>query len=116
MDQTALTTALKELHEAHDYCGGAELSADQVNALIEKLRETDAAGTSTSLDYNEMTEAQRLALPAEHHVPVWVGSGTPPMWLCAVCWGENYGTQWPCDVARQDGAPIAHRLGLEATR
>jgi len=61
----------------------------------------------------EMTEEERVALPAECHRPVWNGLGTPHLWACAVCWGEGTMTSWPCEPARAGGLTLARHLGLD---
>ncbi|MFE9127049.1 hypothetical protein ACFYOF_16790 [Streptomyces sp. NPDC007148] len=54
----------------------------------------------------EMTEEQRAALPPRFHTPVFMDSSTPTMWVCAVCWGESWTTQWPCAAACQNGTRV----------
>jgi len=60
-------------------------------------------------DYEELVdvpEDQRAALPARFHTPVWEGNATPNAWLCAVCWGDGWVTQWPCETACKHGGEV----------
>lgn len=63
--------------------------------------------------YIEMSEAERQALPAIHHRPVFDGLGYPHTWICAVCWGDGWTTRWPCDPATAGGRELGAALGLE---
>lgn len=64
----------------------------------------------------EMDEADRVALPAIHHRPVFDGLGEPHGWICAACWGEGWTTRWPCRTATDGGAELGRSLGLEVLR
>lgn len=57
----------------------------------------------------DLTYAQRQALPARFHVPVWDGDGVPHAWLCAVCWDDGVVTSWPCTAAVEHGAEVFER-------
>ncbi|MCQ0012763.1 hypothetical protein [Actinomadura madurae] len=46
---------------------------------------------------------------ARFHVPRFVDSATPQMWLCAVCWDEGGGSQWPCATASAKGTEVFTR-------
>lgn len=61
----------------------------------------------------ELTEAERIALPAEYHQPVWMDLMTPKSWICAQCWGEDTLTSWPCEIASKDGKAIALAGGMK---
>jgi len=72
--------------------------------------------TKLPADYHstwELTEEQRIALPAEYHQPVWMDLGKPKLWICAQCWGEGTMTSWPCEVAAKDGKAVARAGGLQ---
>lgn len=60
----------------------------------------------------EMTEQQRLTLPAELHQPHWDGLGEPHSWICMVCWGDGWQTSWPCAIATQHGRDVAEAGGM----
>jgi hypothetical protein len=66
-----------------------------------------------SIDVMELTETERVALPAIHHRPVFLGTCTPATWICAVCWGEGWSTGWPCTPATAGGVELGRHLGLE---
>lgn len=53
-----------------------------------------------------MTEAEVAALPPRFHVPVFMESCTPKAWVCAVCWGDGWVSQWPCATAVQHGTQV----------
>ncbi|MGW5477653.1 hypothetical protein [Streptomyces sp. NPDC004008] len=53
-----------------------------------------------------MTEEEVWALPARFHVPVFLDTCTPKAWVCAVCWGDGWNTQWPCKAAQDHGTKV----------
>lgn len=57
-------------------------------------------------DLVDLTDEQRKALPARFHTPVFDGLGQPNMWLCQVCWGDGWVSQWPCGPAQEKGAMV----------
>ncbi|MCX4606776.1 hypothetical protein OG402_40845 [Streptomyces anulatus] len=57
-------------------------------------------------DLVDLTDEQRKALPARFHTPVFDGLGEPNMWLCQVCWGDGWVSQWPCGPAQEKGAMV----------
>ena len=63
----------------------------------------------------ELTYAERQALPPVYHQPVWYDLCTPKLWACAVCWDEGEMSGWPCKAAERDGGPIAEYAGLDRT-
>ncbi|MQS14490.1 hypothetical protein F7Q99_20030 [Streptomyces kaniharaensis] len=63
----------------------------------------DAPDYETLLD---LTDAQRRGLPTRFHTPVWEGNAEPNAWLCAVCWGDGWVTQWPCPTAAEHGSDV----------
>jgi hypothetical protein len=63
--------------------------------------------------YFEMEEAERIALPAIHHRPVFDGLASPHSWICAVCWGDGWTSGWPCAPATAGGRELGKALGLE---
>ncbi|WP_392750631.1 hypothetical protein [Streptomyces sp. LN590] len=54
----------------------------------------------------DMDMAEREALPARFHVPVFDDLGKPNAWLCRVCWTEGVVTSWPCNTAMKHGAQV----------
>lgn len=60
----------------------------------------------------ELTEDQRKALPAHYHRPFFDALSTPSAWVCEVCWGDGWSTQWPCLPARDGGIELAKSLNL----
>lgn len=60
----------------------------------------------------ELTEAQRVELPAVYHRPHFYGLAEPVAWICEACWGEGWTTAWPCDVATAGGVDLAKSLGV----
>jgi hypothetical protein len=67
-------------------------------------------------DLMDMTDDQRVALPAEHHRPVFDGLGEPHSWICAVCWGDGWQTSWPCEAATVGGVDLGRSLGVQVVR
>ncbi|MER6191815.1 hypothetical protein [Streptomyces cyaneofuscatus] len=57
-------------------------------------------------DLVDLTDEQRKALPARFHTPVFDGLGQPNAWLCQVCWGDGWVSQWPCGPAQEKGATV----------
>ena len=53
-----------------------------------------------------LSEEELAALPARFHVPAYMESSSPQMWVCAVCWGEGWVTQWPCKTAVKHGLRV----------
>ena len=53
-----------------------------------------------------LSEEELAALPARFHVPAFVESSTPKAWVCAVCWGDGWSTQWPCKTALEQGLRV----------
>lgn len=69
-----------------------------------------------SPDLSEMDEAERVALPAIYHRPVFDGLGMPNAWVCDACWGDGWSTRWPCAPAIAGGVELGRALGLEVLR
>jgi hypothetical protein len=46
------------------------------------------------------------ALPPRFHIPAYMESSTPQMWVCAVCWGDGWVTGWPCKTAVKHGLRV----------
>ncbi|MFB7672901.1 hypothetical protein ACFC26_15985 [Kitasatospora purpeofusca] len=63
----------------------------------------DAPCYETILD---VPEDQRARLPARFHTPVFDDAGSRKVWMCAVCWGDGWGTSWPCATAVEYGAEV----------
>ncbi|NUQ95365.1 MAG: hypothetical protein HOY79_01950 [Streptomyces sp.] len=60
-------------------------------------------------DYELITglaEEELAALPPRFHVPAYMESSSPQMWVCAVCWGDGWVTQWPCKTAVKYGLRV----------
>jgi hypothetical protein len=53
-----------------------------------------------------LSEEELAALPPRFHVPAYMESSTPQMWVCAVCWGEGWVTGWPCKTAVKHGLRV----------
>lgn len=67
---------------------------------------------SDRFSIGELTEEQRVALPAIYHRPHFNGLVTPKSWRCAVCWGEGWTQLWPCEKAVESGVELAESLGV----
>ncbi len=52
------------------------------------------------------TIEERRQLPARFHVPHWMGDGSSPAFVCAVCWEDGVVYSWPCEVARANGGEV----------
>lgn len=57
-------------------------------------------------DLLDLTDDERLALPARFHTPQFDSLGRPNMWQCRVCWGDGWVTQWPCKAAQENGTQV----------
>jgi hypothetical protein len=57
-------------------------------------------------DLLDLTDDERRALPARFHTPHFDSVGTPNAWLCRVCWGDGWVTQWPCKAAQENGTQV----------
>jgi hypothetical protein len=53
-----------------------------------------------------MSEREKADLPARFHIPRFDDCGKPNAWLCAVCWGDGWVTQWPCATAQKHGTHV----------
>ena len=60
-----------------------------------------------------MEEAERIALPAVYHRPVFDGLAEPHSWICDVCWGDGWTKRWPCEAATKGGVELGRSLGLD---
>lgn len=54
----------------------------------------------------DLTAEEKAALPARFHTPAFDNLGRPNAWLCRVCWGDGWVTQWPCATAQKHGAEV----------
>lgn len=84
--------------------GGMHLSDLELETLWPTVPEDAKPGDEGLI--NELSVPQRLALPAAFHRPVYDDLGTPHLWHCAVCWGDGWSTQWPCEPATKDGTAV----------
>lgn len=82
-------------------------------AFISRVASPDSTDPD-DFDLLELTEAERRALPAGFHRPMWYALATPAAWLCAVCWGDGTASQWPCEPAIAGGPELARELGLNS--
>lgn len=74
---------------------------------------TETTAPPMPRDLCEMTDEQRVALPAIYHRPVFDGLGMPHSWICSACWGDCWQTSWPCEPATKGGVELGRALGLE---
>jgi len=78
-------------HVKHDECAQ--------RALL--LPAPDAPGYELILG---LSEEEVHALPARFHIPAFVEPTRS--WVCAVCWGDGWSTQWPCKTATEQGLRV----------
>ena len=53
-----------------------------------------------------LSEEELAALPPRFHVPAYMESSSPQLWVCAVCWGDGWVTGWPCKTAVKHGLRV----------
>jgi len=82
---------------------GQPVEHDECARRATLLGAPDAPCYETILD---TPEDQRAQLPARFHTPVYSADSTPKGWHCAVCWGDGWGTQWPCKAAVEHGNEV----------
>lgn len=94
---------------------GLILDVERWIRLAQASNQPVPAAKFSAADINEMTDEQRVALPAIYHRPVFFGYIEPPSWICDICWGEGWTTGWPCAPARtrEGGQALGKVLGLE---
>ncbi|MEU9498193.1 hypothetical protein [Streptomyces sp. NPDC048196] len=66
----------------------------------------EAPGHPDYEELGDLTDEEKVALPAQFHTPVFDNLGKPNAWLCRVCWGDGWVTQWPCATAQRHGARV----------
>ncbi|WP_327223093.1 hypothetical protein OG229_02795 [Streptomyces platensis] len=66
----------------------------------------EAPGHPYYEDLVDLTAEEKAALPARFHTPAFDNLGRPNAWLCRVCWGDGWVTQWPCATAQKHGAEV----------
>lgn len=66
----------------------------------------EAPGQPYYEDLVDLTTEEKAALPARFHTPTFDRLGKPNAWLCRVCWGDGWVTQWPCATAQKHGAEV----------
>ncbi|MEV8638958.1 hypothetical protein AB0395_45620 [Streptosporangium sp. NPDC051023] len=93
-----VTHAIKELVRTHRREVGRDVRAILMEAPDQPY-------------YEQLPETleERQKLPARFHVPQWTESGTPQLWVCAVCWDEGSVSQWPCQAAAENGGEVFAR-------
>lgn len=95
-----------------------EYAAIWGNAVAQKLV-TDRLVANVPADIDstwELTEEERIALPAEYHQPVWMDLTTPKSWICSQCWGDGWQSEWPCKVAAENGKAVAVAGGMKVAQ
>jgi hypothetical protein len=101
---------------AHDIAGQVVAALAGCPDLLRALADEQQSSGLAPGEAIELTETERLALPAVNHRPVFEGLGRPNAWICGVCWGDGWVTKWPCEPATRGGVELAAVLGLEAHR
>lgn len=109
--ERASDTAKRGRHADPSACGtcrdrtahGGQVEHEQCAQRATLLQAPDHPGYEL---ITGLTEAEVHALPARFHVPVFMESSTPNLWVCAVCWGEGWTSQWPCQTAQEHGADV----------
>lgn len=96
-DPTACGTCRKAV------AAGAQVEHDECAQRATLLPAPDAPGYEL---ITGMSEAEVAALPPRFHVPAFIESSTPKSWVCAVCWGDGWSSQWPCATAVQHGTQV----------
>lgn len=51
-----------------------------------------------------LSEEELAELPPRFHIPAFVEPTRS--WVCAVCWGDGWSTQWPCKPATEQGLRV----------
>lgn len=82
---------------------GGQVKHDECAQRATLLPAPDAPGWEL---ITGMSEEELRALPPRFHIPVFMDSCTPTMWVCAVCWGDGWSTQWPCPTAYEQGTKV----------
>ncbi|MDH2424826.1 hypothetical protein [Sphaerisporangium sp. TRM90804] len=96
--ETAVTKAMKEVALLH-----RRAYSEPVKAIL--LEAPDHPHYET---LPEMLE-ERATLPARFHIPKWLDTCRPGIWVCAVCWDEIAITPWPCKTASEQGGEVFAR-------
>ncbi|MFJ5151415.1 hypothetical protein ACIQCF_07470 [Streptomyces sp. NPDC088353] len=82
---------------------GGQVQHDECAQRATLLPAPDAPGYEL---ITGMSEEEVWALPARFHTPVFLDTCEPKAWVCAVCWGDGWNTQWPCKTAQTHGAKV----------
>lgn len=109
--ERARDTAARGQHADPSACGtcraaveaGGQVKHDECAQRAILLPAPDAPGYEL---ITGMSEEEVQALPARFHHPVFMESSTPQLWVCAVCWGDGWSTQWPCKTATEQGTQV----------
>ncbi|MGW5123248.1 hypothetical protein ACWEQ7_04135 [Streptomyces sp. NPDC004069] len=82
---------------------GGQVEHDECAKRATLLPAPDAPGYEL---ITGMSEEEVWALPARFHTPVFLDTCEPKAWVCAVCWGDGWNTQWPCKAAQAHGTQV----------
>lgn len=82
---------------------GAQVEHDECAQRATLIPAPDAPGYEL---LTGLSEEELAALPPRFHVPAYMESSTPQMWVCAVCWGDGWVSQWPCKTAVKHGLRV----------
>ena len=80
---------------------GGQVQHDECAQRATLLQAPDQPYDELILD---MTEEEVHALPARFHIPASIEP--TKSWVCAVCWGDGWSTQWPCKTAVDHGLRV----------
>lgn len=80
---------------------GGQVQHDECAQRATLLPAPDAPGYEL---ITGLSEDEVHALPARFHIPAFVEPTRS--WVCAVCWGDGWSTQWPCKTAVEQGLRV----------
>jgi hypothetical protein len=114
--QHYMRTAARNLRQ--DFPAGGSNVRASIASLLDRVADAmDAAPDLTRAPdgrsvHEDLTAAERRALPGAYHQPYWDGCGDPHLWLCTVCYDDGEVNGWPCDTATREGKAAAKAGGL----
>ncbi|MFE2967537.1 hypothetical protein ACFXKC_28465 [Streptomyces sp. NPDC059340] len=82
---------------------GGQVKHDECAQRATLLPAPDAPGYEL---ITGLSEEELAALPPRFHTPAFMESSSPKLWVCAVCWGDGWSTQWPCATAVKHGLRV----------